>query len=75
MICVLLIKFIPLPAFADLYGGHLYSTYPLNLPVGLDGEPAYTLPVSFLLGRIVICAVGVVLMVYGIKRYTKADKT
>jgi ABC-2 type transport system permease protein len=72
MILVLLIGFLPLPAFADLFGGHLFSTYPLKLPVGLDGEPIYSLPISFLLGRIFYSVTGAILMFYGIKRYTKA---
>lgn len=71
MLLVLLIGFVPLPGFADLYGGHLFGTYPLKLPVGPDGEPAFSLPVSFLLGRIFFSAAGVLLMFYGIKRYVK----
>lgn len=71
MIIVLLIGFLPLPEFADLYGGHLFSTYPLKLPVGLDGEPIFSLPLSFLLGKIFYSVTGVMLMFYGIKRYTK----
>ncbi len=71
MIFVLLIGFLPLPGFFDLYGGHLFSTYPLKLPVGLDGEPIYSLPISFLLGKIFYCATGVSLMFYGIRRYSK----
>jgi hypothetical protein len=72
MLFVLLIGYIPLPPFADLYGGHLFSTYPLKLPVGLDGEPLFSLPVSFLLGRIFYSVTGVILMFYGIKRYTNS---
>lgn len=72
MIFVLLVGFIPLPAFADLYGGHLFSTYPLKLPVELDGEPIYSLPSAFLLGRIIFSVVGAILIFFGIKRYTKA---
>lgn len=71
MIVVLLIGFLPLPGFADLYGGYLFSTYPLELPVGLDGEPMFSLPIAFLLSKIFYSVVGVLMMFYGIKRYTK----
>jgi hypothetical protein len=71
MIAVLLIGFLPLPAFTDIYGGHLFSTYPLQLPVGLDGEPAFSLPVSFLVGKVVFSAVGLAAMFFGIKRYAE----
>lgn len=72
MLLVLLIGFLPFPGFADLYGKHLFGTYPLQLPVGPDGEPAFSLPVSFLLGKLFFSAAGVLLMFCGIKRYAKA---
>lgn len=71
MIVVLLIGFLPLPGFADLYGGYLFSTYPLELPVGLDGEPMFSLPIAFLLSKISYSVGGVLMMFYGMKRYTK----
>ncbi|HSH36917.1 hypothetical protein [Schnuerera sp.] len=40
------------PPFVDLYGGQIFSNYPLILPVGLDSEPPFTLPTFFLLGKV-----------------------
>lgn len=71
MIGVLLLGFLPFPAFADLYGGHFFSTYPLKLPVGLDGEPAFSLPASFIIGKILFSAIGLLMMFFGIKQYVK----
>ena len=71
MIAVLLLGFLPLPEFADIYGGYLFSTYPLKLPVGFDGEPAFSLPVSFLIGKLAVSTIGLMMMFYGIKRYAK----
>ena len=69
MIAALLFAFLPLPAFFDLYGAKLFSTYPLTLAVGPNGEPAFTLPVSFILGRFSFCTAGTLMVVLGIKRY------
>ena len=66
MVAALLIGFIPLPAFFDLYGGKLFSAYPLTLPVGPDGEPAFTLPASFILGRVFFSASGALMVLFGI---------
>ena len=70
IILVLLIGFLPLPTSIDLYGGHLYGTYPLTLPVGLDGEPAFSLPTSFLLGKVFFSLIGLGMIFLGIKGYT-----
>ena len=67
MIAVLLLAFLPLPAFLDLYGGSFFGTYPLTLPIGPDGEPAFYLPASFILGRLFYCAAGALMAVFGIK--------
>jgi hypothetical protein len=71
MIAVLLLTFLPLPKFFDLYGGNFFGSYPLALPVGLDGEPAFTLPVSFILGKVFFSAAGILMTALGIKRYAK----
>ena len=71
MIAALLFSFMPLPAFFDFYGTKFFSTYPLILPVGPDGEPAFTLPVSFILGRLFFCTAGVLMALLGTKRYKK----
>ena len=73
MIAVLLLGFLPnfvsLPVFLDMYGSNFFNTYPLTLPVGPDGEAAFTLPVSFILGRVFFCTVGVLMVLFGIKIY------
>ena len=72
MIIVLLIGLLPLPEVADLYGGHLFSTYPLTLPVGLAGEPAFSLPLGFLLGKAFFTVTGVGMIFFAIKRYARS---
>ncbi len=69
MIALLLFGFLPLPAFIDLYGGNLFYTHPLSLPVGLDGEPAFTLPVSFVMGKVLFSVTGTLMIFFGIKKY------
>jgi len=71
MIAVLLLGSLPFPKFFDLCGGNLFASYPLALPVGLDGEPPFTLPVSFILGRFFFTAAGVLMAALGIKRYAE----
>jgi len=67
MFVVLIISSLSLPAFFDLSGGHLFGTYPLSLPVGLDGEPAFTLPLSFILGKVMFSTLGVLMILYSVK--------
>lgn len=69
IIIVLLIGFLPLPEFFDLYGGHLFSTYPLTLPLGLDGEPPLLFPISFLQGKAFFSIIGAIMVFFGIKGY------
>jgi len=69
MIAVLLLGFFNLPHFFDLYGNNLFGEYPLTLPVGTDGEPVFTLPVSFLAGKFFFSLAGIVTACLGVKRY------
>ncbi|MCL2066956.1 MAG: hypothetical protein FWG99_05785 [Treponema sp.] len=62
MIAFLLPGFLPLPPFFDLYGGNFFTSHPLTLPTGLYGEPAFTLPASFILGRVCYSAAGVLMV-------------
>ena len=71
MIAALLFTFLPLPDFFDLYGARFFSTHPLTLSVESDGEPAFTLPASFILGRFSFCTAGVLMILLGVKRYKK----
>lgn len=72
MIIVLLIGLLPLPEVADLYGGQLFSTYPLTLPVGLDGEPAFSLPLGFLIGKVFFTVTGVGMIFFAMKGYARS---
>lgn len=69
IVLVLLIGFLPLPTPVDLYGIQTFSTYPLTLPVGPDGEPPFILPTSFLLGKVFFIVIGAAMIFFGIKGY------
>ena len=73
MIAALLLGFLrgslPLPAFFDLYGSRFFSTHPLSLPLDLNGEGPFLLPVSFIFGRVFFSGVGAFMAFLGIKRY------
>ena len=69
MIAALLFGFLSPPAFFDLYGGSFFSAYPLTLSVGLDGEPPFALPISFISGRVFFSTAGILMVLLGIKRY------
>jgi len=73
MFVVLIINSLSLPAFFDLSGSHLFGTYPLTLPVGSDGEPAFALPLSFVLGKVIFSALGVFMIHLSVSRYSKLD--
>jgi len=62
---------LPTSAFFDLYGSRLFSTYPLALPIGSDGEPLFSLPISFILGRLFFSTTGLFMVFLGLKRYVK----
>lgn len=69
IIFILLIGFLPLPTFVDLYGTQTFNTYPLTLPVGTDGEPPFILPKLFILGKAFFLVIGISMISFGIKRY------
>ena len=71
MLAVILINFLPPPAFMNLYGGNFFDKYPMTLPLGSDGEVTYSMPASFILGRLSFCAAGVLMLFFGIRRYQK----
>jgi len=62
MLLSLAMNFIPLPEalhYAGLFGGRFYASFPLLLPIGTDGEPAFTLSAAFLAVRAIYLVVGV----------------
>lgn len=44
----------------DLFGARYFSSRPLTLPVGADGEPAFALTASFCAARLLYLAAGIV---------------
>lgn len=42
----------------DLFGGGFFSSYPLTLPVGADGEPAFVISSVWMLARLIYLALG-----------------
>lgn len=68
MIAALLLGLLPLPPFFDLYGGRFFSTHPLTLPVGADGEPAFLLPISFVLGKVFYSLTGILMVLFGLRK-------
>ncbi len=62
MLLVLIFGQIALPPVADLFGIQFYQSYPLTLPLGADGEPAFSVPASFWIGKILYLAAGGLLM-------------
>lgn len=44
----------------DLFGGGYFSSYPLTLPVGADGEPAFVINSVWLLARMIYLLAGTV---------------
>jgi len=68
MIAVLLLGFFPLPHFLDIYGNNLFGGYPLTLPVGTDGEPLFSLPASFIAGKVFLSLAGTITAYFGMEK-------
>jgi len=69
MAATLIIGSLPLPAFIDLFGSRFFSEYPLTLPLGPDGEPAFSVPVSFVLGKILFGLSGIMMIFAGTRSF------
>jgi len=52
------VGFLRHPIALDIYGGGYYSGFPLTLPVGADGEPAFVLSAVFLVTRALYLIIG-----------------
>lgn len=44
----------------DIFGARYFSAYPLTLPVGADGEPAFEIEMAFIVSRLFYLALGIV---------------
>ncbi|MDE6219553.1 MAG: hypothetical protein K2G51_03810 [Lachnospiraceae bacterium] len=51
---------IPMPSAFDFFGAGYFSTVPLTLPVGADGEPVFELSAAFLTTRLLYLVLGII---------------
>lgn len=63
MMLILLSGRIGLPYGLDVFSGTFFSEYPLTLPIGELGEPAFVVPASVMLGRTFVSLIGISLIV------------
>lgn len=49
-----------MPGAFDFFGAGYFSTVPLTLPVGVDGEPAFQISVAFVAARVLYLVLGIV---------------
>jgi len=75
MLAVLLVGFGGIGGAFDPFGGGYFSVYPLSLPAGADGDPAFTLSAGFLIARAVYLGVGGGLFLMGIGAARKKATT
>jgi ABC-2 type transport system permease protein len=68
MVVVLLVGLGPLANALDFFGGGYYTSMPLALPVGADGEPAFTPGAAFMSARGLYLAAGAALLGSSLKR-------
>ncbi len=65
MVIVLVLGFANSGNF-DFFGGWYFGSYPLSLPIGIEGEPAFTVSSGFLAARLIYLTAGVILLTIGI---------
>ncbi|MEC0168822.1 hypothetical protein [Paenibacillus graminis] len=68
MFLILLFSLIPLPYAFDLFGTTIYQAIPPTLPLGVDGEPAFVIPASVWIGKVVYSLIGIILLILGLTR-------
>jgi len=61
------LNFMELPGVLDFFGNNYFNNYPLGLPVGADGEPAFMFSAMFLITRALYLVVGGVLWVVSLR--------
>ncbi len=71
MLATLILSVFILHVFTDIYGGNFFSTYPLTLPIGIDGEPPFTLSVYYVIKSILFSLLGIFMIVIGLKCFAK----
>ena len=55
---VFIVGFLGVTGAFDLFGGGFFSSYPLTLPVGVDGEPEFAINSVWLIARLIYLAIG-----------------
>lgn len=60
MVAIILLSYFQLPYVIDLLGGSFYEKYPASLDVV---EPAFTVPASVLIGKVIYSLIGIVMMI------------
>lgn len=56
-----------LPIVLDFFGNNYFNTYPLSLPVGVDGEPVFVYSAGFVITRALYLAAGGVLWMVSLR--------
>lgn len=72
MLLLLIAGQVPLPDALDLFGNHLYQTVPSTLPLGIDGEPAFIIPVAAWIGKALYTTMGLLLSWLGLMGFKKS---
>ncbi len=73
MLFMLLFDYLPMPYIIDLFGSNFFQSFPLTLPLGADGEPAFVVPVVVWAGKVVYSVIGIVLTILGLVHFRKSD--
>lgn len=70
MITLTALGFTEISGAFDFFSSGYFSSYPVALPVRIDGEPAFTLSLGFWIARLVYLSIGVLLLAISIS-YSK----
>lgn len=73
MVLLLLLQNISLPYFFDLFGHSFFQSYPLTLPIGSSGEPAFFVPSSVIIGKLIFSLIGIIFITISLFRYKKKE--
>jgi len=74
MIIALVVGFAGFGGNFDFFGSWYFSSYPISLPVGKDGEPAFMVSTGFWIARLVYLVAGGVLLTIGINTQQRKAK-
>lgn len=69
MLVVLIVGFAGIGGDFDFFGQGYFNSYPLTLPVGRDGEPAFAVSCGFLIARALYLIVGGILLTIHLKGF------